>query len=125
MQNTKQNRIKLRLFAWPLALTAAALGAALFVSTAPMAQDAAAPAAAPAEAPAAEAPAAEAPPAPPVDPLVEKGAYLARAGNCLSCHTREGGEPFAGGLGFSTPYTFLGEIHSTNITPDPETGIGT
>lgn len=50
-----------------------------------------------------------------------RGAYLARAGNCLSCHTRPGGEPFAGGLAFETP---LGVIYSTNITPDPETGIG-
>ena len=122
MQNTKQKRNKIRPLAWPLALTIAALGAAVLVSTAPMAQDAATPAAAPAEAPAAEAPA-----APPVDPLVQKGEYLARAGNCISCHTRPGGEPFAGGLAFSlpAPYTFLGQIHSTNITPDAETGIGT
>lgn len=86
------------------------------------AQDAA-PAAAPAETPAA-APAETDPAAPAVDPLVERGAYLARAGNCFSCHTRPGGEPYAGGLSFHTPYGFLGAIHSTNITPDPETGIG-
>ena len=73
-------------------------------------------------APAAEvAPAAEAPPA---DPLVEQGRYLALAGNCATCHTRHGGEPYAGGLPFKTPYAFLGTLHSTNITPDPETGIG-
>ncbi len=81
----------------------------------------AAPAASPA--PAAEA---AAPAPPPADPLLVKGEYLARAGNCISCHTRPGGEPFTGGLGFTipAPYSFLGEIHSTNITPDPETGIG-
>jgi mono/diheme cytochrome c family protein len=53
--------------------------------------------------------------------LVAKGAQLAAVGNCRSCHTRPGGEPFAGGLPLSTPF---GTIHSTNITPDPDTGIG-
>lgn len=52
---------------------------------------------------------------------VERGRYLATAGNCVSCHTREGGEPFAGGHALETP---LGLIHSTNITPDRATGIG-
>ncbi|MCJ0974365.1 cytochrome c [Pseudomonas sp. PS1] len=50
-----------------------------------------------------------------------RGEYLTRAGNCLSCHTREGGAPFAGGVPFETPY---GTLYSTNITPDPDTGIG-
>jgi mono/diheme cytochrome c family protein len=53
--------------------------------------------------------------------LVAKGAELAAIGNCRSCHTKPGGEPFAGGLPLSTPF---GTIHSTNITPDPDTGIG-
>lgn len=53
--------------------------------------------------------------------LVDKGAQLAAVGNCRSCHTRPGGEPFAGGLPLSTP---VGTIHSTNITPEPDTGIG-
>lgn len=53
--------------------------------------------------------------------LVERGEYLARAGDCVACHTAPGGAPFAGGLGMQTP---LGAIYSTNITPDPETGIG-
>ena len=52
----------------------------------------------------------------------EQGRYLATAGNCVSCHTRPGGAPFAGGLPFVTP---LGTIYSTNITPDGPTGIGT
>ena len=61
----------------------------------------------------------------PLDPTVERGKYLATAGNCISCHTRPGGEPFAGGLGFETQIgTIRAKIHSTNITPDPETGIG-
>lgn len=54
--------------------------------------------------------------------LLDKGAYLARAGDCVACHTaREGGKPFAGGLGIASP---IGTIYSTNITPDPDTGIG-
>jgi mono/diheme cytochrome c family protein len=50
-----------------------------------------------------------------------RGAYLAAAGGCVSCHTRPGGLPFVGGRALSTP---LGTIYSTNITPDRETGIG-
>ncbi len=57
-----------------------------------------------------------------IDPgLVEAGARLAAAGNCIACHTVPGGEAFAGGLGVPTPF---GTIYSTNITPDEETGIG-
>jgi alcohol dehydrogenase (quinone), cytochrome c subunit len=52
---------------------------------------------------------------------IERGRYLAAAGNCVSCHTRPGGAPFAGGVPFETPF---GTIYSTNITPDAETGIG-
>lgn len=66
----------------------------------------------------------------PVDPpaaasfdpaLVQQGAELASIGNCGTCHTAPGGKPFAGGLKLPTPF---GTIYSTNITPDPETGIG-
>jgi len=49
------------------------------------------------------------------------GEYLARAGNCVVCHTAPGGRPFAGGLKMATPG---GVIYSTNITPDKNTGIG-
>lgn len=57
----------------------------------------------------------------PVDPaLVKQGEYLARAGDCVACHTAKGGKPFAGGLPMQTP---IGTIYSTNITPDPS-GIG-
>lgn len=52
---------------------------------------------------------------------VRRGQYLVAAGDCMSCHLREGGEPFAGGLGLKTPF---GVIYSSNITPDPQTGIG-
>jgi mono/diheme cytochrome c family protein len=53
--------------------------------------------------------------------LIAKGEVLAGAGYCMVCHTRPGGQPFAGGYGLRTPF---GTIYSTNITPDPETGIG-
>lgn len=52
----------------------------------------------------------------------DRGAYLARIGDCVSCHTASSGEPFAGGRRMPTP---LGAIFTTNITPDRETGIGT
>jgi mono/diheme cytochrome c family protein len=55
------------------------------------------------------------------DSLIKSGEYLARAGDCFSCHTQTGGTPMAGGLQVPTPY---GGIASPNITPDPETGIG-
>jgi mono/diheme cytochrome c family protein len=53
--------------------------------------------------------------------LIKQGEYLARVGDCVACHTASGGKPFAGGLAMATP---IGKIYSTNITPDPETGIG-
>jgi len=53
--------------------------------------------------------------------LVERGAYLARAADCMVCHTMQGGKEYAGGLGFKLPF---GMLYSTNITPDKETGIG-
>jgi mono/diheme cytochrome c family protein len=53
--------------------------------------------------------------------LIAKGEYLARAGDCVACHTTAGGKPFAGGLPMATP---IGTIYSTNITPDRDTGIG-
>jgi alcohol dehydrogenase (quinone), cytochrome c subunit len=52
---------------------------------------------------------------------VERGRYLAVAADCGACHTAPGGKPFAGGLAIDSP---LGAIYSTNITPDPESGIG-
>jgi mono/diheme cytochrome c family protein len=59
-------------------------------------------------------------PAPANDP-VSRGAYLARAGDCVACHTAPGGKPFAGGLPMPSP---IGTIYSSNITPDAKTGIG-
>jgi mono/diheme cytochrome c family protein len=53
--------------------------------------------------------------------LVQRGAYLARAGDCIACHTAPKGKPYAGGAPIATP---MGVIYSTNITPDLESGIG-
>lgn len=53
--------------------------------------------------------------------LIQKGARLAAIGNCASCHTAQGGKPYAGGRPIETPF---GAVHGTNITPDPVTGIG-
>jgi alcohol dehydrogenase (quinone), cytochrome c subunit len=57
----------------------------------------------------------------PVSPPLSPGEYLARAADCVACHSTAGGKAFVGGLKMGTP---LGAIYSTNITPDPETGIG-
>ena len=53
--------------------------------------------------------------------LIAKGQALAGAGYCAVCHTRQGGEPLAGGYGLRTPF---GTIYTTNLTPEPQTGIG-
>lgn len=52
---------------------------------------------------------------------LERGRVLAAAGNCIDCHTAPGGAPNAGGRAMATPF---GSIHSSNITPDAATGIG-
>jgi mono/diheme cytochrome c family protein len=53
---------------------------------------------------------------------IERGRYLAVLSDCASCHTVPGtGQPFAGGRAIETPF---GNIVAPNITPDPETGIG-
>ncbi|WP_175950881.1 cytochrome c [Burkholderia sp. BCC0405] len=55
------------------------------------------------------------------DALVQRGAYLAKLGDCAACHSAPHGKPFAGGLPMNTP---IGKIYSTNITPDRSAGIG-
>ena len=111
---------------------AAALAGAVLVGIAILplmgtAQNAAVqPAAVPASSPTATSGASSAGPGPalappPADAVVARGEYLARAGDCISCHSRPGGAPFAGGLAMNTPF---GAIVSTNITPDSEQGIG-
>lgn len=52
---------------------------------------------------------------------IDRGEVLAGLGNCQTCHTNNPDQPYAGGGAMPTPF---GTIYSTNITPDPETGIG-
>src|SRR5690349_22592967 len=58
----------------------------------------------------------------PTPAQIQRGEYLARAGNCIACHTSRGGAPYAGGRAITTPF---GTLYSTNITPDARTGVGT
>ena len=53
--------------------------------------------------------------------VINLGEYLARAGDCVACHTTPTGKPFAGGRAMATPF---GALYVPNITPDDETGIG-
>ena len=53
--------------------------------------------------------------------VLERGRQLAAAGNCITCHTAPGGEPYAGGRPMETPF---GTVYATNLTPDVATGIG-
>lgn len=52
---------------------------------------------------------------------IRRGAYLARAGNCQSCHTQAGAAAYAGGAGIQTPF---GVVYAGNLTPDKKTGLG-
>ncbi|MDM0120071.1 c-type cytochrome [Variovorax sp. J2L1-78] len=52
---------------------------------------------------------------------IERGRYLALAGNCAGCHTVRGGAAYAGGLGIGTPF---GTVYASNLTPDRAHGIG-
>jgi mono/diheme cytochrome c family protein len=73
-----------------------------------------------ASAPAAPAAPAASAPAPNADQIT-RGAYLAKAADCIACHTVDQAKPFAGGYPLATPF---GTIYGPNITPDKETGIG-
>src|SRR5580698_4762657 len=53
--------------------------------------------------------------------LIDRGAYLAKLGDCAACHSIPGQPAFSGGLKMVTP---IGAIYSTNITPDSTYGIG-
>ena len=53
--------------------------------------------------------------------VVARGKYLAEAADCAACHSAPGGAPFAGGLPMQSGF---GTIYATNITPDPDNGIG-
>ncbi|WP_238814065.1 hypothetical protein [Herbaspirillum rubrisubalbicans] len=53
--------------------------------------------------------------------LLQRGAYLATAGDCVACHSSKQGQPYAGGNPIESP---LGTIWSSNITPSAAYGIG-
>ena len=53
--------------------------------------------------------------------LIEAGRYVATAADCIACHTAPGGKTYAGGRVIQSP---VGNIYSSNITPDKATGIG-
>ena len=92
-----------KIFGWKSVLSIAALaGASMLVGVAARSEDAKS--------------------TPPDSSLVAKGEYLARAGDCIACHTAPEGKLFAGGLPMQTPF---GTLYTSNITPDRETGIGT
>ncbi|MDB5776942.1 MAG: Cytochrome c, class precursor [Herbaspirillum sp.] len=62
-----------------------------------------------------------APPAADAAAQIARGAYLAQVGNCMTCHTARGGEPYAGGRAVPTPF---GNIYAPNLTADTASGIG-
>jgi mono/diheme cytochrome c family protein len=57
----------------------------------------------------------------PDEPGMSRGEYLAHVGDCVACHSKQGGKSFAGGFAMPTPF---GTLYSPNITPDEATGIG-
>jgi mono/diheme cytochrome c family protein len=61
------------------------------------------------------------PAAPPSREQAARGAYLARVGDCMLCHTERGGTPYAGGRPVETPF---GTVYASNLTPDAQTGLG-
>ncbi|RBQ34088.1 alcohol dehydrogenase [Rahnella aquatilis] len=52
---------------------------------------------------------------------MSEGEYVAKSADCAACHTSPQGADLSGGVRFATP---VGEIYSTNITPDIQHGIG-
>ncbi len=50
-----------------------------------------------------------------------RGRDLIVLGDCVACHTPGGRPPFSGGRAIGTPF---GTIYSSNLTSDPQTGVG-
>ncbi len=61
------------------------------------------------------------PESPAAEDRIGRGEYLARAGNCMGCHSAKGGTPWAGGRALDTSF---GTFYTTNLTPDDATGLG-
>lgn len=64
---------------------------------------------------------------PAVTDTLNYGRYMVTAAGCMDCHTKQDkgkfvGEFFAGGFEFKFPDGSM--VRSSNLTPDPETGIG-
>jgi mono/diheme cytochrome c family protein len=53
--------------------------------------------------------------------VIARGQYLARAGDCVACHSNPGDPPFGGARPMETPF---GTLYSPNISSDASTGIG-
>jgi mono/diheme cytochrome c family protein len=64
---------------------------------------------------------ASAQPTPTTPGTLQRGQYLVQAGNCIACHTDRGQPALSGGRAIETPF---GAVYSSNLTPDPETGLG-
>jgi mono/diheme cytochrome c family protein len=92
-------------------IVSVAMVGGLSIATAAAQQQPAPPSVAPAQQPATV----------PTDSIIARGEYLARAGDCIACHTAPEGKTFAGGRAMKTPF---GTIYTSNITADPTTGIG-
>ncbi|WP_455818158.1 c-type cytochrome [Pseudomonas cerasi] len=52
---------------------------------------------------------------------IQRGAYLARVGDCVACHSQAGKPAFSGGVAIASP---IGGMVPPNITPDKQFGIG-
>jgi len=59
--------------------------------------------------------------APATPDTLQRGHYLVQAGNCIACHSERGRPQLAGGRAIDTPF---GPVYSSNLTPDPDTGLG-
>ena len=64
---------------------------------------------------------ASAQPTPTTPGTLQRGQYLVQAGNCIACHSDRGRPQLAGGRAIETPF---GPVYSSNLTPDPDTGLG-
>jgi len=58
-------------------------------------------------------------------PINDRGKYLTTIASCSECHTpKDDHHKDLPGMTFAGGQEFPNDVHSANITPDPETGIG-